>query len=194
LAEFASIILITLTLRQITAVTNEVNRRVGLIKTFKERVMDDRTYEIRDAGSIHRLLEQAMWIVDERYWLMHSNETVRKIVAKELPKKHERYVSKRPDFVCGMVGNKLIIIEIKRPSHVLTRDDLTQLEDYLLIIDEHHTEHTTVDAKLVGRRIRSDLRASLKYRKGVSVMTYTDLIGDTERRHQDYLNALSNER
>ena len=71
-----------LTAGQIAAVAGEVNRRVGLLNMFKERVLDDRTYEITGDGSIHRLLEQAMWIVDERYWLMHSNRQLRTIVTQ----------------------------------------------------------------------------------------------------------------
>jgi hypothetical protein len=73
-----------LTLRQITAVTSEVQRRVELLSLFKSRMLDDRTYEIRGDHSIHRLLEGAMWIVDERYWLMHSNSTLRTVVGNEL--------------------------------------------------------------------------------------------------------------
>src|SRR5439155_17743234 len=61
-----------LTLRQITAVTAEVQRRLETLTLFKSRILDDRTYEIRGANSIHRLLENAMWLIDERYWLMHS--------------------------------------------------------------------------------------------------------------------------
>jgi hypothetical protein len=71
-----------LTLAQITAVTNEVKRRMNLLTTFKERINDDRTYEIRGASSIHRLLERAMWIVDERYWLMHSNDSCEQLLGR----------------------------------------------------------------------------------------------------------------
>ncbi len=88
-----------LTLGQITAVTSEVQRRVNLLELFKQRLHDERTYEIRGANSIHRLLESAMWIVNEHYWLMHSNETLRTIVGDEVVKKDRRHGSKCPDFV-----------------------------------------------------------------------------------------------
>lgn len=113
-----------LTLGQITAVTSEVKRRAGLLELFRDRVLDERTYEITGDGSIHRLLEQAMWIVDERYWLMHSNRQLRTVVGNALAKEDKKFEKKRPDFVCGTVDKKLIVIEIKRPSHVLTVDDL----------------------------------------------------------------------
>src|SRR5205807_1863770 len=90
-----------LTLRQITAVAAEVQRRMELLALFKKRMVDDRTYEIRGDGSIHRLLEKAMWIVDERYWLMHSNESLRTIVGNDLAREDRQFERKRPDFVCG---------------------------------------------------------------------------------------------
>lgn len=47
-----------LTIGQITAVASEVRRRVGLLNLFKERALDERTYEITGDGSIHRLLDE----------------------------------------------------------------------------------------------------------------------------------------
>ena len=87
------------TLRQITAVTAEVQRRLETLSVFRNRILDERTYEIRGDNSIHRLLEGAMWIVDERYWLMHSNEALRTIVGDKLSKVDKRFEKKRPDFV-----------------------------------------------------------------------------------------------
>lgn len=133
----------SLTLGQISAVATEVQRRVGLLETFSERARDEKTYETSGAGSIHRLLEQAMWIVDERYWLMHSNRQLRTVVGDELAKKDKRFEKRRPDFVCGAVDKKLIIIEIKRPSHTLDVDDLNQLEQYVAICQEYDDSHTS---------------------------------------------------
>jgi hypothetical protein len=180
----------SLTLSQIAAVTGEVRRRINLLNLFKERVLDERTYEIRGDGSIHRLLEQAMWIVDERYWLMHSNSHLRTVVGKDLAKQDKRFEQQRPDFVCGSVDNKLIIIEIKRPSHTLEVDDLNQLETYVRLCNKYDDDHSTFDAYLVGNRQSDDLRETLKLRRETfKVRTYTQLIKDTERRYEGYLQA-----
>jgi ribosomal protein L40E len=180
-----------LTAGQIAAVAGEVNRRVGLLNTFKERVLDDRTYEITGEGSIHRLLEQAMWIVDERYWLMHSNRQLRTVVAKELAKEDKKLEKQRPDFVCGTVDRKLIIIEIKRPSHTLGVADLNQLERYVMLCQKYNAELTSYEAILVGQKESDDLTRTRKLRGGSQkVQTYTQLIDDTERRYADYLKAL----
>lgn len=86
-----------LTVGQIAAVTTEVQRRANLLKLFKERCLDEKTYEIRGEGSIHRLLEQAMWIVDEHYWLMFSNSQLRTLVTKQILKEDKLHETERPD-------------------------------------------------------------------------------------------------
>jgi hypothetical protein len=164
----------------------------GLVEpqALRERVLDDRTYEITGDGSIHRLLEQAMWIVDERYWLMHSNRQLRTIVTKQLAKEDDKFKEKRPDFVCGTVDRKLIVIEIKRPSHTLDVADLNQLEHYVLLCEKYDDDLSGYEAILVGQKASDDLSRTLKMRKGFRFRTYTQLIDDTERRYADYLGAL----
>jgi len=53
---------------------------------------------------------------------MHSNAQLRTVVAKQLAKEDEKYKAKRPDFVCGTVDRKLIIIE-REPGHGIGRAD-----------------------------------------------------------------------
>lgn len=126
-------------LKQLTSISNQVIDRIQTLELFKNRVLDDKTYEIRGSDSIHRILERAMWIIDERYWLLHSNQTLRKIVGDEIVNANKGNEKKRPDFVCGTVGEKLIIVELKRPSHSLEIGDLNQLENYLSIIEQKHS-------------------------------------------------------
>jgi ribosomal protein L40E len=185
----------SLTLAQIATVTIEVQRRLGLLDLFRERALDDRTYEILGDGSIHRLLEKAMWIVDERYWLLHSNQSLRKIVGDQLAKEDKQFEKKRPDFVCGTVDKKLILIELKRPSHTLGVTDLNQLERYAVLCDQYSDDHNSFEAILVGSKQSDDLRRTLKVRGGnrFQVRTYTDLINDSERRYKSYLKAMDSE-
>jgi hypothetical protein len=63
---------------------------------------------------------------DERYWLLHSNGTLRTFIGDEMLKKDRKHFgAKRPDFACGAIGDKLIILELKRPSH---RDEYKDIE------------------------------------------------------------------
>lgn len=181
----------SLTLTQIAAVTSEVHRRMGLLNTFLDRALDEKTYEISGDNSIHRLLEQAMWIIDERYWLMHSNRQLRTVVGDELAQRHKRFEKKRPDFVCGTVDNRLIIIELKRPSHELTVDDLNQLEQYVVICQQYNKRLSSFEAILVGKKASTDLDDVLKVRRdSFKVRTYAELGDDARSRYDNYLKHL----
>jgi hypothetical protein len=179
-----------LTIGQITAIAGEVKRRLGFLSLFKERVLDDKTYEIRGDGSIHRLLETAMWIVDERYWLMHSNAQLRTVISKQIQKEDKKRQLERPDFVCGSVEGKLIVIEIKRPSHKLTVEDLNQLERYVVLCKKYE-QFSSFEALLVGHQQTEDLRHTMEVRRQTfGVRTYTQLVSDAERRYRKYLDAI----
>jgi len=179
-------------LKQITDVSSQVMSRLKTLELFKERILDDKTFEIIGKNSIHRILERAMWIIDERYWLLHSNETLRTIVGDELIKKDKKNKKKRPDFVCGTVGNKLVIVELKRPSHALKIEDLNQLENYLSIIEDNHTSHSGIEAYLIGKKIDKDLQRKKKYRSSqFKIKTFSDLIDDTEKRYKEFIEILN---
>jgi hypothetical protein len=93
--------------------------------------------------------------------------------------------------VCGAVDRKLIVIEIKRPSHTLNVDDLNQLERYVLLCQKYDDDISGYEAILVGQKSSDDLKRTLKLRGSAQkVRTYTQLISDTERRYSRYLEAL----
>lgn len=178
-------------LNVITNVAQQVKGRLETIALFEERINDPRTLEIKGENSIHRILERAMWLVDERFWLLHSNQTLRKIIGDELAK-HDKdlHGNKRPDFVCGTVGDRLIILELKRPSHELVVEDLNQLETYIAIAEKHF-DFSTFSAYLVGKSQSDDLRQRLKYRSDkFRVLFYSNLIDGTRKRYSEYLKNI----
>jgi len=178
------------TITQVTQITREVTRRLETLKLFRERLLDDRTFEIRGENSIHRVLEGAMWIVDERYWLMHSNRTLREIVGKELEATDKRFAKKRPDFVCGTAEGKLVVVELKRPSHNLAVEDLNQLETYVDILDKN-SDSSVGQAILIGRRVSDELQRKKKYRgQQFKVCNYAQVLDDTENRYKNYLKGM----
>lgn len=178
-------------LHVITNVAQQVRGRIETIELFENQINDDRIYEIIGDNSIHRILERSMWLVDERYWLLFSNKTLLTSIGKEMVKKDKkRYGKKRPDFVCGTVGNKLIILELKRPSHTLKVEDLNQLETYILVA-ESYFQFSSHEAYLVGSKIDPDLTKTMKYRsRSFKILTYADLIDQTKKRYNDYITTV----
>jgi len=179
-------------LHVITNVAQQVRSRIDTIELFEQQVNDDRTYEIIGDNSIHRILERAMWLVDERYWLLHSNRTLLKSIGEEMQERDKkRYGNKRPDFVCGSFGQKLIILELKRPSHTLGVEDLNQLEQYM-IVGENYTSFRSYEAYLVGKRIDDELKRTMKHRSSsFNILPYAGLIDGTKKRYQEFLETLA---
>jgi len=177
-------------LQQITGVTQQVKARLETIELFERQIHDERTFEIRGPSSIHRILERAMWLIDERYWLLQSNGSLLKFIGDEMENEDKkRSGKKRPDFACGTVGEKLIIIELKRPSHWLAIEDVNQLETYLTIAEKYKS-YRSYEAWLVGNKKSADLISRMKHRSSnFKVVTYSDLLDDTRQRYRDFLKA-----
>lgn len=178
-------------LLQVTSLLGILKSRLQTIGTFEQMIHDDNTYELRGDKSIHRVLEKSMWLIDDGYWIVQSNKSLREFIGKELVEKDKKYEKKRPDFACVIYGNKLIIIEIKRPSVELKKKDLDQVEDYQLIIRKYKAkQYSSVEIFLVGSKISDEARERANLRRGISLMTYQDLLERCRTRYNEYLTIL----
>jgi ribosomal protein L40E len=177
-------------LHQITELVSQIRRRLETIALFEKLVLDDRTYELKGQRSIHRVLESAMWLVDERYWLMTSNRALRTLIGGAIQKERRAELRMRPDFACAQLGLQGVIIELKRPKHRLTLADLNQAERYL-VLAEAHTSGISWTAALVGQRMNDDVRRTARYRSAVAIRTFTDVLTDARHRYEEYLRIVA---
>ena len=132
-----------------------------------------------------------MWLIDERYWLMYSNQTLRKSIGNNMSRlDKKRYGKKRPDFVCGTVNDRLIILELKRPPHTLSVDDLNQLETYVTVA-ERYFSFRAYEAYLVGSKSDEELMRRMKHRsRAFRVLYYANILGDTQQRYRKFLKSV----
>lgn len=180
-----------MSLLQITSLTNLIKNRLDTIETFEQLIQDDKTYEINTDKSMHRILEKSMWVLDEHYWIVQSNKSLRTFIGNEILKLDKKHAMKRPDFACVSHGNKLIIVEIKRPSIELKKKELDQAELYHLIINKYRgTKYNSIEIYLVGNKISSEAREIVEMRKGVTIKTYSELIEDCRKRYEEYLKIV----
>jgi ribosomal protein L40E len=177
-------------LHQITQLVSQIRQRLETIDLFEKLVLDDRTYELKGDRSIHRVLESAMWLVDERYWLMASNRALRTLIGRAIQKERRAELRMRPDFACARLGLQGVIIELKRPKHRLTVADLNQTERYL-VLAEAHTSGISWTAALIGQRMNDDVRRTARYRSAVAIRTFTDVLTDARHRYEEYLKIVA---
>lgn len=179
-------------LLQITSLTQIVRKRLNDIDMFEKMIHDEKTYELSSDNSIHRILEKSMWIVDDEYWIAQSNKSLRTFIGDEISGKDAK---KRPDFVCVTHGNKLIILEIKRPSLVLGKDELDQAERYLVLIKKRKSkQYSSIKTILVGNEISEEAKDIVdSSRPNIEIMTYQDLLENCRQRYQEYLDIVENQ-
>jgi hypothetical protein len=90
----------------------------------------------RDASTtealLHKALERSLWVFGPEYSLFSSNSTLRRQVEDILGKTYTgNKADKRPDLLLNEnLGGEYLLIEFKRPSHMLNHDDYVQAIAY----------------------------------------------------------------
>jgi hypothetical protein len=179
---------------QVTSTSNVLMRRLQFLETFEDMIHNDNVYEIRGDQSIHRSLENNLWLLDENYWLMQSDKSLRRFVQDEMEEEMTEEdiedASRRPDFVCATQDNHLVIAEIKRPSHTLEREDVQQLQTYIFYTNEYSGMDYDVDGYLIGNEYGKMAERAAEDSNNIQIRTYQDILSGARQRYQEYLNEL----
>ncbi len=177
-------------LNQLTSLLNIVKSRLQTIETFEQMIHNDKTYEIRGDKSVHRVLENSMWLVDDKYWIVSSNKSLRDFIGVGMEKEDKKYKSKRPDFVCVDHDNKIIILEIKRPSVELKKEEIDQAVLYLRMIKKYHSQKKPVEVYLIGNTISEEARDIAELMPTIKLQTYQEFLEKCRARYKQYLNIV----
>ncbi|MCI0693244.1 ATP-binding protein [candidate division KSB1 bacterium] len=109
-------------------IAQQTIRRNRLLDEFDELIANPNTLE----RTMHVALEKNLWIFGSEYSMMSSNETLARTIEEYTKKKFtgER-AKKRPDlFLAHDVLDRHLLVEFKRPSHIIIRGDENQAEEY----------------------------------------------------------------
>ncbi len=112
-------------------------QRINAIESLEKLKNDDSTTEPK----LQKLIESAPWLINPEWAPVTANQTL-----KTLRKEFEEYykkatgeiiflsnfddTGKRPDFVLLNYNNKVQIVEIKRPGHALTDEEMSRIINY----------------------------------------------------------------
>jgi len=175
---------------QLTSVTSIITDRLQKLKLLEATIQNEKAYEIKGKDSVHNQLTSALWILDDSYWLLHSNESLKHFLDKECIIPHEEE-GLRPDFICASDKSTLVIIELKRPSHEITMKDINQLQAYIVTADNYKGDFSSKQGFIVAKSISSHYQKILKdTTQRMEFKSYVQLIDDCKRRYQEYLDAL----
>ncbi|CAN7664609.1 ATP-binding protein [Caballeronia sp. LjRoot34] len=154
----------------------------------RQEFLDNLEALSRDAKTLeaqmHKAIEKNLWIFGPEFSIFSSNKTLQRQVEDLLGKKFtgER-ANKRPDLLLNEnLNGECLLLEFKRPSHSLNRDDYTQATDYRHDLAKHMNK--PINVLLVGGDRSPDYpTANLEH--GVHATTFLDVIG-TARRQLDW--------
>lgn len=106
----------------------QASGRLEFLDNFEELIKNKDTLE----KTIHKALEKNLWVLGTEYSTMSSNITLARVIDEYTGSKFTGdRANKRPDlFLSHNVHNQYLLIEFKRPSHTLSRDDENQAEKY----------------------------------------------------------------
>lgn len=122
-------------LPQLTSVASIIMDRLQRIKYLKATIQNEKAYELKGKDSVHNQLANSLWIIDDSYWLLYSNKTLATFLKKKI-KKASKFEKERPDLICANDRNRLVIVELKRPSHEIRQEDINQLHNYIITADQ----------------------------------------------------------
>jgi len=105
-------------------------------------------------ATMHQALANNLWVFGYEYSLFISNKSLKKSCEDLCSRIYDgKHPNKRPDLFLGMIfNNEKLLIEFKRPSHTLNRDDESQAQRYR---DELLSmfPNNAIKIKLIGGRV-----------------------------------------
>jgi len=129
----------------------EYRRRV--LDSLDELVSNPATLE----KTVHQVFEANLWVFGQDHALISSNQTLAKVIEDYVGKEFtgER-ANKRPDlFLAERLSGGFLLVEFKRPSHDLTRDDEAQAVKYR--DDLSRSLGKQIEVLLLGRKRSTDI-------------------------------------
>lgn len=162
---------------EIAVMAQQATNRVRFLDHLEELIRNKDTHE----KIVHKAMENSLWALGEEYSAMTSNKTLAKTIEEYLGKKFtgER-ANKRPDLLLSdMSRDTLLLIEFKRPSHTLTRDDKNQAEKYR--DDLTPLFSPKIDVLVLGGRRKEGLPVSFE-NGSAKLNSYTEIISGARNR------------
>jgi hypothetical protein len=149
-----------------------ISKRWAVLDEFDRLIFNPETRE----AEVHKLLENNLWVLGNEYPEIASNVTLKKILEESFGQKYTGDKGeKRPDLLLARdVKGRYLLIELKRPSHKLNRDDEYQAVKYRDDINRQIPD-TKIDIILIGGGISKDISPHYS-RPDVKFLSYKSII------------------
>ena len=162
----------------IAMVAQQGKHRLEFLDEFDRLITNPATLEV----DVHRAVERNLWLLGPGYRLVSSNKSLANLLATWMKVEFRGVdAQKRPDlFLAAMNQQTYLLIEFKRPSHVITRDDEHQANIYRDAL-HHQVPGTKIEILMLGGG--RDPKVSSHYETaGLRVASLVELVA--QARHE----------
>lgn len=175
-------------LLEMSLITTQAIRRLQYLDYLENLNANEETSEME----MHKAIENNLWILGNAYSLIASNQTLKKTIEDYVNKKYKgERADKRPDlFLSQDYDGKYLLIEFKKPTHSVTRDDENQAEKYR---DDLRTELgiTDIEIMVIGGSVVKTIDTRL-VRDDIKLLTFTNVISNARYQVNWLLKQLTN--
>ena len=157
-------------LLEVTFMAEQAVRRLRVLDELDRLVAASETIE----STMHKALEHNLWVLGASYSVMFSNKTLARVIEDYTGQKFKgARAKKRPDlFLSRNIYGRHLLLEFKRPSHVITRDDESQAKKYR---DDLSTQFSDIEIVVLGRA-RDPQIATVYDGTNAKLLSYVDII------------------
>lgn len=136
-------------LLELSAIGVQSSRRREFLD-YLEKLIDNADTLEKDA---HTALEKNLWVFGRKYSAISSNITLKRIIENYCDASFKgNRAAKRPDLLLSQdYGDTYLLMEFKRPSHSITRDDIAQAEKYRDDLIPKLPSTARLDVMMVGK-------------------------------------------
>ena len=212
-------------LESIITSTHMIADRLDFLESLKTLVFEFKKL-LLERTQLHKILERETWLFGDEWTLTASDETLRRVLVKHLGKLGQEVgyadimpvvqaddgTIMIPDLVLSVGAssyaqrNEYLVVELKRPSVTLGKQELDQIEGYAIAItgDEQFNQVNVIwDFWLIGNGYDDYIARKLhapNVPRGcaiadsafkVHVRTWAEIIRDAEHRHQFIKDTLA---
>ncbi|MBN2286339.1 MAG: DUF4263 domain-containing protein [Tissierellales bacterium] len=142
--------------------------------------------------TVHVVFEKNLWLLGPEYSLIASNKSLVRIIAdyqnKKFPPSRNK---KRPDlFLSQQSSGKYLLIEFKRPSHKITRQDESQAQEYR---DDLSKKFKNIEILVIGKERHQSVEQQYRT-SSLTSTSYADILSRSRSELQWLLSQLMNEK
>ena len=150
----------------LAVMAQQAKRRLELLDYLDRLAANPRTLE----REMHTALDTNLWVFGQQYSIMASNKTTARIIAEYCSKKFRgQRANKRPDLLLSQnVLGRYLLIEFKRPSITVGREDEAQAKEYR---DDLTPDLGAMDILVVGGSVDPSMSAHYA-EKSVQFLSY----------------------